>query len=56
MNLAAIVFAILAVLCFLLALFGAAIGVDAAVLGLVFTAVTLLCMNLPVATWGRRVP
>jgi hypothetical protein len=55
MNLAAIVFAILAILAELLALFGAAIGVDAAVLGLVFMACTLLCMNLPVV-WARRVP
>jgi hypothetical protein len=47
MGIAAMVSAVLAVLCFLLALFGASLGVDAATLGLVFTAATLLFMNLP---------
>jgi hypothetical protein len=43
----AVVLAILAILCFLLALFGVSIGVDLAVLGLVFVAAVLLVMNLP---------
>jgi hypothetical protein len=43
----AVVLAILAILCFLLALFGVSIGVDLAVLGLVFVASVLLVMNLP---------
>jgi hypothetical protein len=43
----AVVFAILAVLCFLLALFGVSVGIDLAVLGLVFVASVLLVMNLP---------
>lgn len=47
MGIAALVSAILALLCFLLALFGASLGVDAATLGLVFVAATLLLMNLP---------
>lgn len=47
MGVAAMVSAVLAVLCFLLALFGASLGVDAATLGLVFVATTLLFMNLP---------
>lgn len=47
MGIAALVSAILALLCFLLALFGASLGVDAGTLGFVFIACTLLFMNLP---------
>jgi hypothetical protein len=47
MGIAAMVSAVLAVLCFLLALFGASLGVDPNTLGLVFVAATLLFMNLP---------
>ena len=47
MGVAALVSAILALLCFLLALFGASLGVDAATLGLCYLAACLLFMNLP---------
>lgn len=47
MGVAALVSAILALLCFLLALFGASLGVEPSTLGLVFLAACLMFMNLP---------
>ena len=43
----AVVLAVLAMLCYLLAFFGAPVGVDLVVLGHVFVAAVLLVMNLP---------
>lgn len=43
----ALVCAIIALLVYLLAFFGAGVGVDLVVLGHVFVAATLLAMNLP---------
>jgi len=51
----AIVFAILAIVCFLVAALGGAIGIDLTLLGLTFLSCAVLAMNLP-ATWPRRVP
>ena len=42
-----IVCSILAIVCFLVALLGASIGVDLVTLGLVFLAGAVLAMNLP---------
>lgn len=56
MNVLAAVFAIIFILCELLAYFGARVGDgDLAVLGLAFAGACLLCMCLPVI-WPRRTP
>lgn len=47
-------FPILAIVCFLLALFGASVGLDLVVLGLVFVAATLLVGDWPLGGRLRR--
>lgn len=53
MNIAAIISAIVAIVCFLVAALGGSLGIDLTLLGLTFVALTLLFMNLP-TVWARR--